>query len=71
MSAQSNRLIAETLADNATITAAVNRAAREAILSHVRAGHPVAIWRDEQVVWLEPAEVLASFASEPTTVRPE
>jgi hypothetical protein len=62
--------LAEGLADDATITAALGRAVREAVLGHARAGHPIAIWRDGRVVWLEPAEVLASFADEPTTARP-
>ena len=32
-------------------------AGREAVQAHKRAGHPVAIWRDGRVIWLEPDEI--------------
>lgn len=36
---------------------AIARAVREAVLAHKRAGNPIAVWRDGQVVWLQPEEI--------------
>ncbi|MCI0464705.1 MAG: hypothetical protein L0Z62_47890 [Gemmataceae bacterium] len=58
--------LAELLADDALITAAVQRAVREAVLMHARAGNPVAAWEDGKVVWLQPAEVLRRLAAADT-----
>jgi hypothetical protein len=66
MSEQRQPSLAERLADNTTVTDAISKAARAAVLSHARAGRPVATWQNGQVVWLEPAEVLARLAAEPT-----
>ncbi len=46
----------------AMIEAAVQRAVRAAVLAHARAGNPVSTWRDGQVVWVQPEEILARFA---------
>ncbi len=62
MSEQPQRTIAELMNDTALITAAIQRAVREAVLSHARAGFPVATWRDGQVVWVQPEEILAQEA---------
>jgi hypothetical protein len=43
------------------VTAAIQRAVREAVLAHARAGHPVAEWRDGKVVWVQPEEILRRF----------
>ncbi|HZQ34804.1 MAG TPA: hypothetical protein VFD32_02645 [Dehalococcoidia bacterium] len=43
--------------DSARIQAALDEAVRAAILDHKRAGNPIAIWRDGQVVWLAPDEI--------------
>jgi hypothetical protein len=66
MSEQRTPSLAERLADSAVVTAAIGRAVREAVLNHARAGHPIAVWRDGRVVWLEPAEVLASLGQTAT-----
>jgi hypothetical protein len=58
--------IAERFADDPVITAALCRAGRAAVLSHARAGNPIAVWREGRVVWLQPEEVLASLALEAT-----
>jgi hypothetical protein len=55
----------ETLADQARIDAALARAVREALLAHARAGRAVPTWRDGQVVWVQPAEILAQYAPPP------
>lgn len=70
MNAPSNSSIAERLADNALITAAIQKAVREAVLRHARAGNPVADWQNGRVVWVSPEEVLASLASESPTKLP-
>ena len=46
---------AERVQDVKLITRALRQAVREALLDHKRAGNPVAVWRNERVVWL-PAE---------------
>jgi hypothetical protein len=61
MSEQPRSRYSELLADQALIAAAVNRAAREAVLTHARAGRPVATLRDGKVVWIQPVEILAQF----------
>jgi hypothetical protein len=53
---------AERVDDVAAILAAMRRAVREAVLDHQRAGNPIAIWRDEQVVWIQPDDILAELA---------
>jgi hypothetical protein len=57
--------IADRLSDRALIGAALWRGVREALLSHARAGHPVATWRDGKVVWIPPDEILARLAAPP------
>jgi len=51
----------ELLVDGTAIDAAVNRAAREAVLAHARAGNPVATCRNGKVEWVQPEEILAEF----------
>jgi hypothetical protein len=64
MSEQRRRSLAERFADHAAVEAAIQKGVREAVLSHARAGCPIAVWRDGRVVWLKPAEVLATFADD-------
>ena len=45
--------IAEILADEKLITEALQRAVREAVEMHKRAGNPIAVWKDGKAVWLE------------------
>ena len=42
------------------ITAAIQRAVREAVINHARLGHSVPEWRDGKVVWVSPEEILAA-----------
>jgi hypothetical protein len=65
MNEQFQPTISELLADHALITAAICKAVKEAVLQHARAGRPVATWQNGQVVWIQPAEILARFANEP------
>ena len=34
---------------------------RDALLQHKRAGNPVAVWRDERVVWVQPEDIPADL----------
>jgi hypothetical protein len=65
MSEASGDTVAERLADQAAITAAIQRAVWEAILAHARAGNPVAGWKDGKVVWVQPEEILAREGHDP------
>jgi hypothetical protein len=51
--------LTERLANQALVDAALNKAAREAVLDQARAGNPVSTLRDGKVVWLQPEEVFA------------
>jgi hypothetical protein len=53
-SAVDNDVIARKLRDLAGLEAALRRAARQAIRDHAITGHPIAVWRDNQVVWIKP-----------------
>lgn len=44
-------------AEGTLIDKALNKAVREAVLQHKRAGNPVAVWRDGKTVWLKPEEI--------------
>lgn len=44
--------------DVARILEAITLAVREAVREHKRLGNPVAEWRDGQVVWLQPDEIM-------------
>jgi hypothetical protein len=57
--------IAALLADRDLITAAINRAVREAVLKHARAGQPIAVSQNGEVVWISPAEILNDFSENP------
>lgn len=46
--------IAEKLRDMAGVQAALKRAARQAVREHALTGDPIAICRDNQVVWVVP-----------------
>jgi hypothetical protein len=61
--------IEDLLANPRLIEDAVQRAMREAVVTHARLGHRVATWREGKVVWLEPAEVLAMYPSEPAATQ--
>jgi hypothetical protein len=64
MNDQSRSSIAELLANHDLITAAINRAVREAVLKHAQAGHPIAVSQNGEVVWIPPEEILAEFSGD-------
>lgn len=49
------------LADNDRINAALQRAGREAALTHARMGRSVPESRNGQVVWITPEEIFARY----------
>jgi hypothetical protein len=51
------RPLAELLQDDRLIEEAINRGVREALLRHKQAGNPIAVWRDEKVVWIAPEDI--------------
>ncbi len=65
MAEEDTRTISEKIADNDLITAALQRAAREAILAHARAGRavPMSPNGDGNVVWFSPEEIFARFGN--------
>ena len=50
--------LADIFDDTRQVTRRVQRAVREALLDHKRAGNPVAIWRDGKVVIVPPEEIV-------------
>jgi hypothetical protein len=63
MTHEENPPIAERLANHQLITKAIGRGVRAALLRSAREGLPVSTLRDGQVVWLQPAEILALLAA--------
>lgn len=45
-------------ADGKQLDAALAAAGREALIMHKRMGYPVPVWRDGQVVWIPPEEIV-------------
>ena len=43
--------ISERLKDHAKIEAVLTEAGLQAVMDHARAGRPIPIWRNNQVVW--------------------
>ena len=56
------RPIADLLADQQLMTAALGRAVREALMQHAQAGQSVAIWHEGKVTWVPAKELLARLA---------
>jgi hypothetical protein len=48
------------LRDIKLVEDALARAVREALLRHKQAGNPIAAWRDGQVVWIAPEDILVA-----------
>lgn len=57
MKETSEKDINKIFAEGILIDQALNKAVREAVLQHKRAGNPVAVWRDGKTVWLKPEEI--------------
>lgn len=46
---------------------ALKRAVRHALLTHKRAGNPIAAWKDGKVVWIPPDEIIIPELEEDET----
>lgn len=55
----------EILADTDRVESALRNAVQAALRLHKRAGNPIAVWRDGQVVWLPPEEIPVSLEQAP------
>ncbi len=62
------RDIAKIFAEGVEIDAALKRAVREALLTHKRAGNPIAQWRNGRVVWIPPEDIVVD-EPEPRNTR--
>lgn len=49
--------IKEILSDEKQITATLQRAVREAVEAHRRAGNPIAVWKNGKAVLIKPEEI--------------
>jgi hypothetical protein len=61
MAKLSDEKLAEMMALNAQIDATHERATRDALLEHARAGRSVSEWRDGQIVTVTPEEIFARY----------
>jgi hypothetical protein len=57
MAEERKRSISEMIDDNELITEALRQGVREALLDHARAGNPVAVSENGEIVWLTPDEI--------------
>lgn len=53
--ANDHEVIAQRLGDVNKVQEVLKQAARQAVVEHQRAGQKIVVWRDNQVVWEEPA----------------
>ena len=51
------RSLGERLQDLDFIERALRRGVRQALLRHKQLGLPIAVWEDNQVVWIAPADI--------------
>ena len=49
--------VAAILAEAEKVEAAVQAAVRDALIAHKRAGNPIVVWENGQVVWIPPDQI--------------
>ena len=54
-------------ADPEKVTEALARGVREALQQHKRAGNPIVVWRDGQIVWIPPEKIPVDDVKSPET----
>ena len=54
----------ERVNDLPRILDAMREAVREALVRHKLAGHPIAVWQDGQVVWIQPEDIPVGLSKE-------
>ena len=57
MADQQEKNISELVADSDLMTEAIRQGVREELLSHARAGNPVPVSENGEIVWLSPEEI--------------
>ena len=57
-------LIGELFEDGRAIDAALREAARDARRLHKALGNPMATWKDGQVVWIQPEDIVVDAPAE-------
>jgi hypothetical protein len=66
--------ISQLFADGTEIDRALERGVREALWRHRQLGVPIVVWRDGQIVWVPPEEIVVppevSAGSEPSAGPP-
>lgn len=67
--AQNHEHLSQLRAEVLAIEAAMQEAARDALLAHQRAGQPVVIWENGRVVWI-PAEQISVADGPPAKLSP-
>ena len=55
--------VAAILQHDSLVAGALQRAARQAIEEHKKEGRPLAMWRDDKVVWVPAEELEAAIGS--------
>jgi hypothetical protein len=63
--ADADRRQSERIADIPRMRQAMSEAIQQALLEHKWAGNPVAVWRNEQVVWIPPERIPEVLEDEP------
>lgn len=69
-SPDSRRAPAERVDDLTAILHSMRQAVHEALLQHKRAGNPLAVWQDEQVVWIQPEDIPTEWHDDPAGIDP-
>lgn len=59
MSEANGRSLREMLQDRGLVQAALKKGARDAVAAHAQAGRAVPEYRDGQIVWVQPDEILS------------
>jgi hypothetical protein len=59
------RTLEDQVAEGKSLEAALQKAFRDVILGHARAGHAVPVSRDGKVVWLQPDQIIAELGATP------
>ena len=49
--------ISEIFEDKEKITKALQKAVKDALLQHKRAGNPIVSWKNGKIVWIQPEDI--------------
>lgn len=54
---ETKKNIDEFFSNGSEIDKALQKAVKEALLQHKKAGNPVVSWKDGQIVWIQPEDI--------------